>query len=67
MDVGEEPRGRREAEGERGRDGWTRLNPPPIRKLPVLTGPDYDLSVVADWLAWRDEKNAQLGGVAEPS
>ncbi|WP_426518806.1 LLM class F420-dependent oxidoreductase [Diaminobutyricibacter sp. McL0618] len=23
-----------------------------------LNGPDYDLSVVPDWLAWRDQKNA---------
>jgi len=23
-----------------------------------ITGPDYDLSPVADWLAWRDSKNA---------
>ena len=22
-----------------------------------LSGPDYDLAVVADWLAWRDHKN----------
>ncbi|MGN6127368.1 MAG: LLM class F420-dependent oxidoreductase [Humibacter sp.] len=22
-----------------------------------LSGPDYDLSVVSDWLAWRDQKN----------
>jgi len=22
-----------------------------------LSGPDYDLSVVPDWLAWRDQKN----------
>lgn len=23
-----------------------------------ISGPDYDLSAVSDWLAWRDEKNA---------
>ncbi|MDQ3783141.1 MAG: LLM class F420-dependent oxidoreductase [Actinomycetota bacterium] len=23
-----------------------------------LSGPDYDMAAVADWLAWRDEKNA---------
>ena len=25
-----------------------------------ITGPDYDISEVGDWLAWRDEKNAHL-------
>lgn len=25
-----------------------------------ISGPDYDLSGVADWLAWRDEKNTGL-------
>ncbi|MEP7765096.1 LLM class F420-dependent oxidoreductase [Sanguibacter sp. 25GB23B1] len=24
-----------------------------------ISGPDYDVSRVSDWLAWRDEKNAQ--------
>ena len=25
-----------------------------------ISGPDYDLSAIAGWLAWRDEKNAHL-------
>lgn len=29
-----------------------------------ITGPDYDLSAVADWLRWRDEKNADVTGVS---
>ena len=24
-----------------------------------LSGPEYDLAVVPDWLAWRDQKNAR--------
>jgi hypothetical protein len=24
-----------------------------------LNGPDYDISVVPEWLAWRDQKNAE--------
>jgi len=24
-----------------------------------LSGPDYDISIVPDWLAWRDQKNAR--------
>ena len=27
-----------------------------------ITGPDYDISGVADWLTWRDAKNAQHAG-----
>lgn len=32
-----------------------------------ISGPDYDISRVADWLSWRDEKNASLSGVIETS
>ena len=32
-----------------------------------ISGPDYDISSVADWLSWRDEKNAHLSGVAQTS
>ena len=26
-----------------------------------VSGPDYDLSAVAEWVAWRDERNADRG------
>ncbi|SDD77433.1 probable F420-dependent oxidoreductase, MSMEG_2906 family [Sanguibacter gelidistatuariae] len=32
-----------------------------------ISGPDYDISGVEDWLSWRDEKNAHLSGVTETS
>ena len=28
-----------------------------------ISGPDYDTSVVSDWLAWRDEKNRSQGAL----
>ena len=26
-----------------------------------VSGPDYDLSAVAEWVAWRDERNTDRG------
>lgn len=55
--------------GGRGREGRNPL-PPQIEGEPLLdlgatlftmgvSGPDYDMSHVPDWLAWRDEVNAR--------
>ncbi len=57
--------------GERPRSGSAPATPQtegkPLRDLGVslftigVDGPDYDLSTVAQWVAWRDETNASSG------